>query len=214
MARSSGLIQNPAIDYGQRGGKRSCASVINERADRTGSTRPPFPDLRPDRRPAVPSEEKNVNDQQHQDRHEQDGGEEGVPPAEMRVLAERLSQGLVSFHSIFANIQIIDKCGESFGLIPGFLSRSNDEATETSDRKSPTRIKTRDGSSNMKMDNLNQALKAASAGIEMAISILIGCILGYAVASLFDEGSGYIGLIIGAILGLISGTYSLYRRYG
>ena len=66
----------------------------------------------------------------------------------------------------------------------------------------------------MKIDNLNQAFKAASAGIEMAISILIGSILGYAVASLFYEGSDYIGLAIGAILGLISGTYNLYRRYG
>jgi len=26
------------------------------------------------------SEEKDVDDQQHQDLHEQDGGEEGVPP--------------------------------------------------------------------------------------------------------------------------------------
>jgi F0F1-type ATP synthase assembly protein I len=66
----------------------------------------------------------------------------------------------------------------------------------------------------MKIDNLNQAFKAASAGIEMTISILIGSILGYAVANLFYEGSGYIGLAIGAILGLISGTYNLYRRYG
>ncbi|HII06621.1 MAG TPA: AtpZ/AtpI family protein [Methanotrichaceae archaeon] len=65
----------------------------------------------------------------------------------------------------------------------------------------------------MKIDNLNQALKAASAGIEMAISILIGSVLGYSVTNLLDEGSGYIGLTIGAILGLISGTYSLYRRY-
>ncbi|KQC12593.1 MAG: AtpZ/AtpI family protein [Methanothrix sp.] len=66
----------------------------------------------------------------------------------------------------------------------------------------------------MKIDNLSQAFKAASAGIEMAISILIGCLLGYAVASLFDEGYGYIGLVIGAVFGLISGTYNLYRRYG
>lgn len=65
----------------------------------------------------------------------------------------------------------------------------------------------------MKIENLDQAFKAASAGIEMAISILIGCVLGYAGARLFDEGYGYIGLIIGAVLGLISGTYNLYRRY-
>ncbi len=39
----------------------------------------------------------------------------------MGVLSERLSQGLVSLHSIFANIQIIDKCGESFGPIPGLI---------------------------------------------------------------------------------------------
>jgi F0F1-type ATP synthase assembly protein I len=66
----------------------------------------------------------------------------------------------------------------------------------------------------MKIDNLSMALKAASAGIEMSISILTGCLIGYAIASLIDEGSRYIGLIIGAILGLISGTYNLYRKYG
>jgi len=66
----------------------------------------------------------------------------------------------------------------------------------------------------MKIDNLSQAFKAASAGIELAISILIGCLLGYALASLFDGGYGYIGLVIGAVFGLISGTYNLYRKYG
>ncbi len=66
----------------------------------------------------------------------------------------------------------------------------------------------------MKIDNLNQAFKAASAGIEMAISILTGCIIGYAVASFLDEGAGYLGLIVGAVVGLASGTYNLYRRYG
>jgi len=65
----------------------------------------------------------------------------------------------------------------------------------------------------MKIENLDQAFKAASAGIEMAISILIGSVLGYAGARFFDEGSGYIGLVVGAVLGLISGTYNLYRRY-
>lgn len=81
-------------------------SRVTETADRIDSTT--LSDLRPDWRPAVPSEE-DVNKQQHQDRHEQDGGEEGIPPAEMRVLAERLLQGFISFHSIFANIQILDK---------------------------------------------------------------------------------------------------------
>ncbi len=47
----------------------------------------------------------------------------------------------------------------------------------------------------------------------MAISILIGSAIGYSGFRFFDEGSGYIGLVIGAVLGLISGTYNLYRRY-
>jgi len=80
--------------------------------------------------------------------------------------------------------------------------------------KSLTRIEKRDGSSKMKIDDLNQAFKAASAGMEMVISILTGCILGYLVGSLFDEGSSYIGLAVGAVLGLIAGTYNLYRKYG
>jgi len=66
----------------------------------------------------------------------------------------------------------------------------------------------------MKIDDLNQAFKAASAGMEMVISILTGCILGYLVGSLFDEGSRYIGLAFGAVLGLVLGTYNLYRKYG
>ena len=80
--------------------------------------------------------------------------------------------------------------------------------------KSLARLERRDGSPKMNIDDLNQAFKAASAGMEMVISILTGCILGYVVGSLFDEGSGYIGLTVGAILGLVLGTYNLYRKYG
>ncbi len=80
--------------------------------------------------------------------------------------------------------------------------------------KSLTRIERKDGSPKMKIDDLNQAFKGASGGMEMVISILTGCILGYLVGSLFDEGSSYIGLAFGAVLGLIAGTYNLYRKYG
>ncbi len=66
----------------------------------------------------------------------------------------------------------------------------------------------------MKMGDLSQAFKAASAGMELVISILTGSVLGYAVGSLIDEGSGFVGLTVGAVLGLALGIYNLYRQYG
>ena len=66
----------------------------------------------------------------------------------------------------------------------------------------------------MERDTIRQALGAASAGVEMAISILAGCLLGYAAGSLFDGTGAYIGLMIGAALGLASGIYRLYKKYG
>ncbi|MHC1631173.1 MAG: AtpZ/AtpI family protein [Methanotrichaceae archaeon] len=66
----------------------------------------------------------------------------------------------------------------------------------------------------MNKDILAQALKATSAGMEMAVSILLGCILGYVAGSLFDRTTSYIGMTIGAIIGLAAGIYKLYKKYG
>ena len=58
----------------------------------------------------------------------------------------------------------------------------------------------------MKIENLDQALNAASAGIGMVISILTGSVIGYAGVRFFDEGSSHIDLVIAAVLGPILGT--------
>jgi F0F1-type ATP synthase assembly protein I len=63
-------------------------------------------------------------------------------------------------------------------------------------------------------DSLNQALQAVSAGMEMAISIIAGSAIGYVVGGYFSPEGSYIGLMIGAALGLISGVYRLYKKYG
>ena len=65
----------------------------------------------------------------------------------------------------------------------------------------------------MNRDTLAQGLGAATAGMEMAISILTGCVLGYVACGLVIENVAYIGLMIGAALGLVLGIYRLYKKY-
>jgi F0F1-type ATP synthase assembly protein I len=65
-----------------------------------------------------------------------------------------------------------------------------------------------------KVDALPLLLRAATAGTELAFSILGGGILGYAAGSLFGETSRYAGLVVGVLAGLAAGTYRLYRKFG
>jgi len=65
----------------------------------------------------------------------------------------------------------------------------------------------------MNRDTLAQGLGAATAGMEMAISILTGCVLGCVAGGLVNENVAYMGLMIGAALGLVLGIYRLYKKY-
>lgn len=66
----------------------------------------------------------------------------------------------------------------------------------------------------MKKDPLAEALKAVSAGMEIVVSTLMGGLLGYVAGGLLDATAGYIGMIIGLLLGFALGIYGLYRKYG